>query len=68
MNLDAYQGEVNRKFKTSFKLPVLFISQLMGLALDIEPSSLGLNTNIVSPKEVLDYIYNYVNYITTHSK
>jgi heterodisulfide reductase subunit B len=65
-NLDAYQSQVNRKFKTNYKLPVLFVSQLIGLALGIEPASLGLNTNIVSPREVLDYIYNYVTYITTH--
>ncbi len=65
-NLDAYQSQVNSKFKTSYKLPVLFITQLIGLALGIAPASLGLSTNIVSPGEVLDYIYNYVNYITTH--
>jgi heterodisulfide reductase subunit B len=65
-NLDAYQSRVNSRFKTNYKLPVLFVPQLIGLALGIEPTALGLNTNIVSPREVLDYIYNYVNYITTH--
>jgi len=55
-NLDAYQGRVNSKFKTHYNLPVLFVTQLIGLALGIDPTSLGLNTNIVSPKEVLDYI------------
>ena len=56
-NLDAYQSRVNRKFKTNYDLPVLFISQLIGLALGIAPMSLGLNTNIVSPSRVLDHIY-----------
>ena len=56
-NLDAYQSRVNRKFKTNYNLPVLFISQLIGLALGIAPMSLGLNTNIVSPSRVLDHIY-----------
>ena len=65
-NLDAYQSRVNSKFKTHYHLPVLFITQLIGLALGIDPESLGLNTNIISPSEVLDYIYNYINYITTH--
>jgi len=65
-NLDAYQSRVNSKFKTHYNVPVLFITQLIGLALGIDPKSLGLNTNIVSPSEVLDYIYNYINYITTH--
>ena len=56
-NLDAYQSRVNSKFKTKYNLPVLFISQLIGLALRIAPTSLGLNTNIVSPSRVLDRIY-----------
>jgi heterodisulfide reductase subunit B len=55
-NLDAYQSRVNARFKTSYKLPVLFITQLIGLALGIEAKSLGMNTNIVSPREVLDFI------------
>lgn len=56
-NLDAYQSRVNSKFKTNYNLPVLFISQLIGIALGIDPTSLGLNTNIVSPNRVLDHIY-----------
>ncbi len=56
-NLDVYQSQVNSKFKTDYNLPILFISQLIGLALGIDHISLGLNTNIVSPNEVLDYIY-----------
>jgi heterodisulfide reductase subunit B len=56
-NLDAYQSRVNNKFRTNYKLPVLFITQLIGLALGIDAIALGLNTNIVSPSKVLDYIY-----------
>ena len=56
INLDAYQSRVNSQFKTNFNLPILFVSQLIGLALGIEPRSLGLNTNIVSPNRVLDRI------------
>jgi heterodisulfide reductase subunit B len=63
-NLDAYQGQVNAAFKTSYKLPVLFITQLIGLALGLEAKTLGLDTNIVSPAGVLDYIYNPVSYMT----
>ncbi len=56
INLDAYQGKVNSKYGTNFALPVFFVTQLIGLALGIEPKSLGLNTNIVSPNRVLDHI------------
>ncbi len=46
-NLDAYQSKVNRKFKTNYNLPVLFITQLIGIALGVSPVALGLNMNIV---------------------
>jgi heterodisulfide reductase subunit B len=65
-NLDAYQSRVNQKFKTNYKLPVLFFTQLMGIAFGIELKTLGLNTNVVSPNAVLDRIYNPINYATTH--
>ena len=65
-NLDAYQSRVNRKFKTNYKLPVLFFTQLIGLALGIESKTLGLNTNVVSSAKVLDRVYNPVSYTTTH--
>ena len=56
LNLDAYQRRVNSRFKTNFALPVLFVTQLIGLALEIEPKSLGLNTNIISPDRILEQI------------
>ncbi len=57
INLDAYQSKVNSKFKTNFNLPVLFVTQLIGLALGFEAKSLGLNTNIILPNRVLDHIF-----------
>jgi heterodisulfide reductase subunit B len=65
-NLDAYQSQVNKKFKTNYKLPVLFFTQLMGLAFEIDDKTLGLDTNVVSPRGVITHIYNPVNYMTTH--
>jgi len=52
-NLDAYQGKVNAKFGTGYNLPVFFITQLIGLALGLDTKALGLDTNIVSPSQVL---------------
>jgi len=53
-NLDAFQSRVNARYKTSYRLPVFFISQLIGLALGLDPLSLGLSTNIVSPRKILE--------------
>ena len=52
-NLDAYQSRVNKKFKTSFNLPVLFFTQLMGVAFGIESQALGLEKCIVPAEKVL---------------
>jgi heterodisulfide reductase subunit B len=52
-NLDVYQGRVNKKFKSNFNLPVLFFTQLMGVAFGIDSRTLGLEKCIVSAQRVL---------------
>ena len=52
-NLDLYQGRVNKKFKTSFDLPVLFFTQLMGLAFGADIKKLGIEKCIVSARKAL---------------
>ena len=52
-NLDAYQSQANKKFKTNFKIPILFFTQLMGVAFGLNDGNLGLKTNIVPVEKVL---------------
>ena len=52
-NLDVYQSRVNKKFKTNFNLPVLFFTQLIGVAFGIEGKALGLEKCIVSAEKIL---------------
>jgi len=52
-NLDVYQGRVNKKFKTNFNLPVLFFTQLIGVAFGIDSRALGLEKCIVSAEKAL---------------
>ena len=53
MNVDAYQSEMNRHFGTSYHMPILFFTQLMGLAFGEEPERLGLGREIVSARRAL---------------
>jgi heterodisulfide reductase subunit B len=46
-NLDAYQSRVNKKFKTDFHIPVMFFTQLMGVAFGLGGEDLMLKTCIV---------------------
>jgi len=52
-NLDAYQSRVNKKFKTDFHIPVLFFTQLMGVAFGLDDEELMLKTSIVPVERVL---------------
>lgn len=54
LNLDAYQGRVNNYFNTHFELPVLFLTQLLGVALGISLSELGFGKEIVAAEPVLE--------------
>jgi heterodisulfide reductase subunit B len=48
MNLDAFQSAVNRTYGTSFNLPIVYFTQLMGVAFGLDSKGLGLNDCIVS--------------------
>ena len=52
-NLDAYQGMVNSMFKTAYDIPVLFFTQLIGVALGLDARALGLEKGVVSADKVL---------------
>jgi heterodisulfide reductase subunit B len=56
LNLDAYQGATNRHFHTSFEIPVVFFTQLVGLALDLDPKVLGFGRELVSARHALSRI------------
>lgn len=53
MNIDLYQGEVNRRFKTDFHIPILFFTQLVGLAFGMEAKELGIGSEVISAKRAL---------------
>ncbi len=53
LNLDAYQGAVNKQFGTAFETPVLYFTQLMGLAFGVGAEELGLGREITPAREAL---------------
>ncbi len=53
LNLDAFQGETNHFFNTSYHMPILFFTQLMGLAFGINPRELGFGVELVSARNIL---------------
>lgn len=52
-NLDVYQNKIEKKFNEKFNLPILYFTQLLGLAMGIDPVRLGFEHLIVPIEPVL---------------
>jgi heterodisulfide reductase subunit B len=53
-NLDANQGHIKNRAGKKFNMPIIALSQLMGVAFGIEAKELGLNKNISPAVKVLE--------------
>jgi heterodisulfide reductase subunit B len=53
MNVDTYQGRVNEVYGTSFHIPVVYFTQLMGVAFGIGAEDLGLHRGTVPAAALL---------------
>jgi len=53
MNLDLRQGQVNRALGASYRIPVPYFTQLMGVALNIADADIGFDKLNVDPRPVL---------------
>ncbi len=53
MNLDAFQGQMNGYFHTNYRMPILFFTQLMGVAFGERPEKLGFGSEFVSAHEAM---------------
>jgi heterodisulfide reductase subunit B len=55
--LDAKQRILEGKRREKIGIPVLYVTQLVGIALGLGPEELGLNMNSVSPMAMVERIY-----------
>jgi heterodisulfide reductase subunit B len=53
INLECYQNQVNGEWDTQFEIPVLYFTQLVGLAFGISAERLGIGKEIVPAAPVL---------------
>lgn len=54
LNLDMYQSLANRQFGTNHTMPVLYFTQLIGLAFGLSAEDMGFGQELVSGQRVLD--------------
>jgi heterodisulfide reductase subunit B2 len=47
INLDAFQGAINKAYGTNFNIPIVYFTQLMGIAFGSKPADVGLQRCVV---------------------
>ncbi len=52
-NLDLRQSQINRYYKTSYRVPVLYITQILGMALGLSEKEVMVDRLFVSPASLM---------------
>jgi len=60
LNLDGMQAKAANQHQTTIDLPILHLPQLLGLAMDLDPKSLGLNRNLISTDSIVQRLAGMV--------
>jgi heterodisulfide reductase subunit B len=50
---DSNQKSIEAEYETTYQLPVLYLPQILGIAMGFDRKELGLNMNVVKTKELL---------------
>ena len=56
INLDLRQLDIKKQLGKNYDMPIIYITQLIGLCLGISPEKLGLNKLMISPLKVIESI------------
>lgn len=54
INLELYQGAVNKKYGTDFHIPAIYFTQMLGYAMGASPEELSLGTELIKGLPVLE--------------
>jgi len=52
MNLEAYQNKINKIFGTEYNIPILFFTQILGIAFGLPGKELGIEKNFYECKKL----------------
>jgi heterodisulfide reductase subunit B len=56
INLDMRQSNINKTKGKEYNLPIVYITQLLGLCLGISSKKLGMDKCVVSPKPIIERV------------
>ncbi|HID61693.1 MAG TPA: hypothetical protein EYP49_02940 [Anaerolineae bacterium] len=54
INLDSRQKQIEKKYQETFNLPIIYFTQLMGVAFGLDAKTLGLDKHFVDPVRFLE--------------
>lgn len=54
VNLDLKQGQINRYLGTNYQVPILYLPQLLGIALGLSFDDVMLSKNVVDPQPLIN--------------
>jgi heterodisulfide reductase subunit B len=54
LNLDMFQAQANSHYGTSYHMPILYFTQVMGLAYGLSAEQMGFGQELVSAQRMLD--------------
>ena len=63
INLECFQKPISKKFNEDMEIPIIYFTQLIGLALGLSPKSLGLNRSFV-PVSIEKYLAKRRDYVS----
>lgn len=52
LNVEVYQGQINQKYRTKFNMPVVYYSQLMGVAYGKNAKQVGLDGQVIRARKL----------------
>ena len=56
VNLDLRQQDINKQTGKNYQIPIVYVTQLLGLCLGIGPGDLGFNKLMVPATNVLEKV------------
>jgi heterodisulfide reductase subunit B len=57
LQFEVSQAQINKELgEKKYQLPVLYYTQLLGLAMGLDPNQLGLHKHVVNTQPLLDKI------------
>jgi heterodisulfide reductase subunit B len=56
INLECYQPQVNQEFGTNYHIPVVYFTQLVGLAFGLPNKAIGLGSELILATPLAQFV------------